>query len=175
MRLRARLVGLGASALLVGIVVAIPAALLAMGGDLTSHALPTLEQIRSALTAQDDGTLALGVVTVVAWVAWAVLTVSIALEVGSRLRGVRVPRLAGLHVPQLAARQLVSAAALLFVVVPASVSVATAATPAYAATAQPVAVQTTQTAPSGVVPAPGEAVAGQPAAATYTVRRGDSL
>jgi hypothetical protein len=125
MRLRARLVGLGASVLLVGIVVAVPAALLALGGDLIPRAGPTLDQIRSALTAQDDGTLALGAVTAVAWVAWAVLTVSIAVEVGSRVRGARAPRLPGLHVPQLAARQLVGAAALLFVVVPAPVFVAT--------------------------------------------------
>lgn len=168
MRLRARLVGLVASALLISVVVAVPAALLRVGVDLIPSELPTLGRVWTALRSPDDGTLVLQVVTLVAWLAWVVLSVSILLEVVARLRGVRAPRIPGLHVPQLAARQLVSAAALLFVAVPSAGVIAAGAGPAYAVV---------------VVDAPvltePRRVASEPAPAseppTYTVQPGDSL
>jgi nucleoid-associated protein YgaU len=181
MRLRARLVGLAASALLIGVVAAAPAALLRVGADLIPSTLPTLDEVWSALRSPDDGTLALQAVTLVAWAAWAVLSLSILLEILARLRGVRAPRIAGLHVPQLAARQLVSAAALLFIVVP-TVGLAPAhAGPAHAALTyvapadataaqHPVAVSVVtalRTVEGGPVPA------SEPS--TYTVQPGDSL
>ena len=135
MRLRTRLVGLAASALLIGVVVAVPAALLRIGVDLIPSEVPTLGQVWAALGSPDDGTLAFQAVTLVAWLAWAVLAVSVLLEVVARLRGVCAPRLPGLHVPQLAARQLVCAAALLFVAVPSVGLTVAAAAPAHAAVA----------------------------------------
>ena len=91
MRLRARLVGLVATVLLFGVVVAVPAALLRVGVDLVPSEVPSLGQMRDVLRAPDDGTLVLGAVTVVAWVAWLVLSVSVLVEVVARLRGVRGP------------------------------------------------------------------------------------
>ena len=70
MRLRTRLVGLLASLLLLGVVVGIPLLLAAVSTDLIPTTLPTIEQIRTALSAPDDGTLALRAVVVVAWAAW---------------------------------------------------------------------------------------------------------
>ena len=73
----------------------------------------------SRLTSQDDGTLALQVITAVCWIAWAVFTCQLIASIVSQVRGIRTPRLPGLAVPQLAADRLVAAAALLFVAVPA--------------------------------------------------------
>ncbi|MGV8968291.1 MAG: LysM peptidoglycan-binding domain-containing protein [Cellulomonas sp.] len=171
MRLRARLVGLLASVLLIGVVVAVPAALVRVGVDLIPSDLPTLGQVWTALRSPDDGTLVLRAVTLVAWLAWMVLSVSIVLEVLARLRGVRAPSIPGLQVPQLAALQLVSAAALLFVAIPSIGTSVAGAAPAYAAMAHdvidaPVLVESHQvdTGPAS----PGEW-------STYTVRPGDSL
>ena len=130
MRLRSRLLGLAATLLLAGIVAAVPVALVRLGTDLVPHALPTWDQLRNAFTAQDDGTLALGAVTVIAWAAWAILAVSILTEIASRVRGVAAPNLPGLRVPQLAARHLVAAAALLFVLAPVAATSQAAASPA---------------------------------------------
>ena len=185
MSLRARLVGLGAGLLLVGILAAVPIALVTFGGGLIPHAVPTLDQIRTALGTQDDGTLALAAVTVIAWLAWAVLALSISLELVSRLRGVHPPRLPGLHLPQLAARQLVATAALVFVVTPHTATLDAAASPAYAVTAPPAGAATApvaplQAAPTQHSPATHHPVTAPPVDAsrgpgTYTVRRGDSL
>ena len=171
MRLRARLVGLVASVLLIGVVVAVPAAIARVGADLIPSDLPTLGQVWTALRSPDDGTLVLRVVTLVAWLAWVVLSVSIMLEVVARLRGVRAPRIPGLHAPQLAARQLVSAAALLFVAVPSVGMTAVGAAPAHAAMAPhvfdaPVMVESRE-----VDAGPSSAVE----SSTYTVQPGDSL
>ena len=50
MRIRARLVGLLATFLLLGILIGLPATLLALGANPIPQGLPTLEQIRSAFT-----------------------------------------------------------------------------------------------------------------------------
>jgi len=115
MNLRARLVGLTATLLLVGIVVALPITLIALGAAPIPTHLPSLEQIRTSLTSPDDGTLALGAIKVIAWLAWAVLTWFIAVEIVARLRGITVTPPRGMAMPQLAARGLVAAAALLFI------------------------------------------------------------
>ena len=82
----------------------------------------------AALTSPDDGSLVLGVLTIVGWAVWLFLAGSIVLEVISRLRGVRAPRLPGLALPQVAARNLVSAALLLFITAPVGAQPAKAAT-----------------------------------------------
>ena len=171
MRLRARLVGLVTSVLLIGVVAAVPAALLRVGVDLIPSELPTLGQVWTALWAPDDGTLVLQVVTLVAWLAWVVLGVSIVLEVVARLCGVRAPRIPGLHVPQLAARRLVNAAALLFVAVPSVAMTAAGAAPARAAMVPNVVDAPAMVESREVDTGPGLAVE----SSTYTVRPGDSL
>ena len=67
---RNRLAGLGASLLIVALVVVTPALLLAIG------VTPWREdpgELSALLTSPDDGTLALLIIGVVAWVAWEVL------------------------------------------------------------------------------------------------------
>lgn len=129
--MRARLAGLGATLLLVALLAAAPAALAVVGADLIPHTLPTWDQIRTALTGNDDGTLALAIVTLIAWAAWTVLTAAVLLELVARLRGVHTPDLRGLRLPQIAARKIVATAALLFAAAPTA-AVHTPATPSYA-------------------------------------------
>jgi len=119
--LRTRLRGLLATGALLAIVAGLPLVLLAIGASPIPASMPSLETIKSALSSQDDGTLALGFIKVVAWAAWAFLTLSILLELISRVRGIRVPRMPGLRLPQSAARGLVSTAMLLFIAAPMSV------------------------------------------------------
>jgi len=119
--LRTRLRGLLATGALLAIVAGLPLVLQAIGASPIPHSMPSLETIKSALSSQDDGTLALGFIKVVAWAAWAFLTLSILLELISRVRGIRVPRMPGLRLPQSAARALVSTAMLLFIAAPISV------------------------------------------------------
>jgi nucleoid-associated protein YgaU len=133
--LATRLRGLLATGALLAIVAGLPLALLAIGASPIPASMPSVETIWSALSSQDDGTLALGFIKVVAWAAWAFLTLSILLELISRARGIRVPRMPGLRLPQSAARGLVSTAMLLFIAAPMSVQGAppAAAAPATAA------------------------------------------
>jgi nucleoid-associated protein YgaU len=117
---RTRLSGVLATSALLVIVVGLPLVLLAVGASPIPHSMPSLETIKSALSSQDDGTLALVFIKVVAWVAWVFLTLSILLELVSRVRGIPVPHMPGLRLPQSAARALVSAAMLAFIAVPMS-------------------------------------------------------
>lgn len=168
MTTRARLVGLAATLVLVVGVLAVPVALVAMTADFVPVGPFSLAGLWAELAAPDDGTLALRVIAVVAWLAWAVLTLSVVLEVASRVRGVRAPRIPGLRVPQLAAHQLVAAAALVFVSLPV------APPPAVGhATAAVVPALTSSSATASLAAADPEQVAAPPV--TYTVQPGDSL
>jgi nucleoid-associated protein YgaU len=118
--LRTRLSGVLATGAVLAIVAGLPLILLAVGASPIPHSIPSLETIKSALSSQDDGTLALGFVKLAAWAAWAFLTLSILLEVISRVRGIPVPHMPGLRLPQSAARTLVSTAMLAFIAVPMS-------------------------------------------------------
>jgi LysM repeat protein len=169
MRIRARLVGLLATLILLAILIGLPAVLLALGANPIPHSLPSLEQLRTAFTTPDDGTLALGAIKVIAWLAWFVLAISILLELVARLRGLHAPKLPGLSLPQGAARQLVTAAALLFVLAPAAPSLAQAAPSTVAAA--PVSASSTPAALNASSPP----TATTPASDTYTVKAGDTL
>jgi LysM repeat protein len=177
--LRARALGLVASVTIVVLLVAAPAALIAIGAAPWNVDLARAGRL---LGAPDDGRLAMGVVAVIAWLAWAVMAVSLTTEILARLRGVRAPRLPGLTVPQEAAGRLVAVASLLFVAVPA-VTPLLAPPPAHAvtqtsahreaATVAQVAAPMTQP-PS---PAPVTTPLAGPDVETvdYTVKRGDTL
>ena len=119
--LHTRLQGLAATLALLAFVVGVPLLLLAIGAVPDPSALSW-----SRLTAPDDGTLAVEVITVVCWIAWAVFTCQLLASVVSQIRGMRAPRLPGLAVPQIAADRLVAAAALLFVAVPSATAFAPA-------------------------------------------------
>jgi nucleoid-associated protein YgaU len=177
---RQRLRGLGATVLLFLLVVGFPTALIAIGAAPWNA---DLGKLRTLLTSPDDGTLALVVFAVVAWVTWAVMAVSVVVEAAAQLRGLSAPSIPGFALPQRAAGQLVVVAALLFVAAPAVVS-GFPAPPAHAAAAPPVlaAPRLEVIAPAAPVPPPASAPV-PPAAAVkrehatvdYTVKRGDSL
>lgn len=168
--LRRRLVGLLALVTIAGIVGGLPVVLTAVGTNPFAGGLPPVDTIWDILTSPDDGTLALALFTIAGWVAWAFLTVSIALEVVARARGMRVPTIRGLALPQRAARGLVGATLLLFLAAPGATAVTTP---------EPVvATQTMDTAPATPTPAP-VAVQAAPApveaVVTHTVQRGETL
>jgi nucleoid-associated protein YgaU len=110
-RLRHRVVGLLASVGILVFVLGVPLVLAAIGAVPSST---TLSTVREVLFSPDDGTLVLGMAAVVAWGAWAVMTVSLVIEALAKLRGVRAPQLPGLAMPQVAAGQLIAVASLLF-------------------------------------------------------------
>ncbi len=66
-----RLTGLAASVAVLGIVLGLPALFLAIGASPIPDHVPTLDGIKNALLAPDDGTLVLGLFKVIGWVAWA--------------------------------------------------------------------------------------------------------
>jgi LysM repeat protein len=167
-----RVRGLLATLALVGFMVGVPVVLVAI------DALPDPSAFTwSRLTSQDDGTLALQVITGVCWIAWAVFTCQLIASIVSQVRGIRTPRLPGLAVPQLAADRLVTAAALLFIAVPA-VSVVLPQPRAHAAVAAPL--REGPEAAVDVAPPVGPRAedrvqAVQTDTERYTVKRGDSL
>lgn len=166
--LRARLTGLAATATLTALLAGIPAALLATSATPT---WPGWTRLAELLTTPDDGTLALTVITLAAWLAWAFLAATTLLEIGARLRGTPTPRLPGLALPQSAAHGLVGAAVLLF---------ATSPTPA-APTAEPATAVVTATSTGPAAPthaAPATTITTAPdrdTPLTHTVRSGDTL
>ena len=116
--LRQRLTGLLATVAVLGIVIGLPVAFLAIGANPIPDQPPTLDGIKNALLAPDDGTLVLGLFKVVGWVGWAFMALSLILEAVARLRRVEAPKLPGLRLPQAGARGLIGLAALLFVAAP---------------------------------------------------------
>ena len=130
--MKTRLVGFAALLALFGVVAGVPWLLLRWGADLTPDQL-TLTDVLDVLLRPDDGTAALVAITVIAWIAWAVIGISVAVELVAVLRGVTAPRLPGLSWPQWGAHQLVAAAALLFATASLASSAGPAATPPAAA------------------------------------------
>ena len=170
--LRRRLVGLLALVTITAIVGGLPVVLMAVGANPFAGGLPPLETIWDILTSPDDGTLAIILFTLAGWVAWAFLTMSIALEVFARARGLRTPTIRGFALPQRAARGLVGATLLLFIAAP-GVTAVTAPLPVVAS-------QTLDSAPAAPAAAPvpvqvAPAPAPTEAAVTHTVRRGETL
>lgn len=129
-----RLTGLAAALAVFGIVLGLPALFLAIGASPIPDQVPTLDGIKNALLAPDDGTLVLGLFKVIGWVAWAFMALSLVVEAIARLRRVQAPQLPGLRLPQAGARNLIGLAALLFIAAPITAQAATAA-PAVAAPA----------------------------------------
>ena len=171
-RANSRVRGLLATLALVGFMVGVPVVLVSI------DALPDPRAFTwSRLTSQDDGTLALQVITGICWTAWAVFTCQLIASIVSQVRGIRTPRLPGFAVPQLAADRLVAAAALLFIAVPA-VSAVLPQPRAHAAVAAPLPnepeVAVAVEAPVGHQ-AEDRVQAAQPETERYTVKRGDSL
>ena len=120
-----RLTGLAAALAVLSIVLGLPALFLAIGANPIPDQAPTLDGIKNALLAPDDGTLVLGLFKVIGWVAWAFMALSLIVEAIARLRRVQAPQLPGLGKPQAAARGLVGLAALLFIAAPIAAQAST--------------------------------------------------
>ena len=178
----ARLIGLTATLAILAVLAGLPAMLLAIGANPIPDHVPTTEQVWSALTSRDDGTLTLRILAVVAWLGWAFLTATLTLEVLSRLRRMPTPHLPALALPQSAARGLVGAAVLLFAAGPALPTPSAAATQLVAATAP---ARTTPAAPARAPLAASHHAAmatrssaedsNRASARTHTVTTGESL
>lgn len=113
-----RLLGLLATLLLAGILVGLPALLIAIGATPLPGASPSLTSLVDSLLAPDDGTLLLSTLELVAWAAWAYAAAGLLTELTARLRGVPSRRVPGLGTSQFMARTLIGVAALLFVAAP---------------------------------------------------------
>src|SRR5260221_7070085 len=126
---------------LIILVVGLPIALYRLGGDPLPRHMPSWHHVSTLLLRRDDGTVFLGAVRDLSWIALAAFTPAPALEAQAALRGRRAPRLrlGGL---QNAASWLVAAAALAFTTQPAAVLASTppaAVTAVSAAPARPAA------------------------------------
>ena len=174
---RTRLLGLGATVTILLLVVGTPVLLIAIGATPWRADLGRAGEL---LTSRDDGTLALIVIGVVAWLAWTVMAVSFAVELVAVIRGIPSPRLPGLDLPQHFAGRMVAVAGLLFMVAPVLApafapapanAAPTAATPRVA-----VAVHTPPASPvESVMATPLASQASPPRTVDYTVRQNDSL
>jgi nucleoid-associated protein YgaU len=178
---RNRLAGLGATLLILALVVVTPVLLLSIG---VTPWREDLGELSALLTSPDDGTLALLLIGVVAWVAWAVVAVSLVVEIAAAIRGVSAPRLPALGMPQQLAGRLVTIAALLFAVAPTLTPTFTPGfTPMAAHAAAAPEAPRHEPVPEAAPIAPVQQSAPVPVAADhhaqppvdYTVRRGDSL
>jgi nucleoid-associated protein YgaU len=103
--------GLGALALLLLALAGIPAALVWLGGNPLPAAI-TWDAVRDALLTRDDGTILIGLVTVVGWIAWLVFAASVVSELVTLLSGERIR----VSLPGMAGPQRVAAGLLLSVV-----------------------------------------------------------
>src|SRR5918994_385998 len=103
--------GLGAlGALLLGLV-GVPAVLIALGGSPVPANL-SWPAIQSALLRPDDGTILIGLITIVGWLAWLVFAISVIAEVVEWASGYRI----GITLPGLGGPQRLVAGLLISVV-----------------------------------------------------------
>ena len=123
--MRRALRGSAALITLIALVAGLPVALYRLGGNPLPGHIPSWHHVTALLLHRDNGSVFLGAVRDLSWLAWAAFTVAAAIEAQAALRGRRAPRLrlGGL---QNAAGWLVTLAALAFSSQPA---VALASTP----------------------------------------------
>jgi DNA-binding SARP family transcriptional activator len=110
---------------LIILVVGLPIALYRLGGDPLPRHVPSWHHVTGLLLHRDNGSVFLGAVRDLSWIAWAAFTAAVTVEAQAALRGRRAPRLrlGGL---QNAASWLVTVAALAFSSQPAAVLASTA-------------------------------------------------
>lgn len=176
--------GFLAVVVLAALVVGLPAALWALSQALRPARGLDLSRVVSALTRPDDGSLFLLALLLVGWCAWAVFTLSVAVEVVAFARRVPTPRLPLLTLPQQGAAVLVATAALLVTPAGGSVSSPPVARPVAAASvfetseprpAVPVIVQTHEGQQPTTPRADRHTAAASVPYPTVTVRRHDTL
>jgi DNA-binding SARP family transcriptional activator len=180
-RARTLLTGLTALVILMAAVIGLPAVLYRFGGSPLPRHLASWHHVTSVLTSRDNGTVLLGVIRDLSWLAWLLFTVAVLAEAQAAIRGRRAPRL-WLGALQGGAARLVALAALTFAAAPAA-SLTASAAPITAAHAGPAArgepgqqageLQLMSfSAPAGAAARHGPDVA---AARSVTVRPGDCL
>src|SRR5215469_13764058 len=116
--------GVTALLTLIILVAGLPIALYRLGGDPLPRHIPAWHHISTLLLHRDNGTVFLGAVRDLSWIAWAAFTAAVAVEAQAALRGRRAPRLRLLGV-QNAASWLVAVSALAFSSQPAAVLAST--------------------------------------------------
>jgi DNA-binding SARP family transcriptional activator len=92
-RLGTTLRGAAALATLAALVVGLPLVLYRLGGDPVPAHVPAWRHVGTLLLHRDNGTVFLGAVRDISWIAWALFTVAVAAEVQAALRGRSAPRL----------------------------------------------------------------------------------
>ncbi len=125
--------GLIALLTLVALAVGLPVLLYRLGGSPIPAHVPSWHRVTYLLMHKDNGSLFLGAVRDVSWLAWAAFVMAVLAEAQAALRGRQAPRLRLAGVQGVASR-LVAAVALTFA---APAVLAVAAAPAMAATAHP--------------------------------------
>ncbi|MHB1800176.1 MAG: BTAD domain-containing putative transcriptional regulator [Actinomycetes bacterium] len=110
--------GLLSAVALLAAVVGPPILLYAIAGVPIPHHTPSPGQITHSLTSRDNGQLFLAALLVIAWVGWAVFTLSVAVETAAVIRGRAAIRLPGCALSQQLAGALVAAASVLLLATP---------------------------------------------------------
>lgn len=170
--------GLAALGTIVLILVGIPAALWLFGGNPLPSSMPSLSDITGALSRPDDGTLFIGALTWVGWIAWASLAVSILVQALAEVRGAKAPRLPGMGWQQRRAAALTGAVAAMLTIAPAATMAGTAtAAPAPTTTATTQSATVTTQAPTTMAtPTKASTNASKaPSVAPVVVKPGDTL
>jgi LysM repeat protein len=159
-------IGVGSLAVLVLLVVGVPALLLLVGFTPARAGIGSWPDLVVRLQMPDDGTLVGLILTAVAWIAWLYMVAAIVIEASAALRRIPAIRLPVLSLGQVPARRLVAGIALLFIATPVLAS-ALPGPPAFA-TPKPV--------PPAAEPLTQEVVKEDARGLrTVTVERGDSL
>ena len=119
-RLGTTLRGAAALVTLAALVIGLPLVLYRLGGNPIPGHVPAWRHVGTLLLHRDNGTVFLGAVRDISWIAWALFTVAVAAEIQAALRGRSAPRLrlGGL---QNGASWLVAVATLAFSSQPAAV------------------------------------------------------
>ena len=129
MRVRDRLRAALVLVVLLALVVGLPFALMAVAPLPVPTEILAWDGIWQSLVRPDDGSVFVGLLAIVAWLAWAAFTLSVLTELASTLRRVPAPSIPMLGWSQRAAAGLVAASAMLL----ASGGPAVTAPAAYAA------------------------------------------
>lgn len=173
--IRRRLTGLLYLIVLLVLVVGIPLALWTFRGNPIPTTLPDLDQIKTALTTQDDGSLFLGFVTWIGWLAWATFTFSTVIELVAALRGIKAPQLRGLGFQQRSASVLIGGALMLVTAGTATAQPLTAtALPLFDAPAHSAPIQVTQQSQPHPAEAPAAPSTGKPSRCSRATAYGNS-
>ncbi|WP_166353516.1 BTAD domain-containing putative transcriptional regulator [Phytoactinopolyspora limicola] len=101
---------------------AIPYGLWRIGGRPWPSEIPNLDEVTTALTRPDDGSMFISALLIAGWIGWAAFALAVLVEVPAALRGVRAPKIPALGAQQRVAALLVSAVLGMLAVGPAAMA-----------------------------------------------------